>query len=86
MEQQTRAARRTAALFAAADEEDYEDSDDTGVLPGDEVKTLKAKLKELRGRSGWPGAIQASVIRRHCSSRSTRLMRDLQGTRRSKTR
>ncbi|MEK7322175.1 MAG: restriction endonuclease subunit S, partial [Pseudomonadota bacterium] len=52
------------ALFAAADEEDYEDSDDkatamdggsadyagaiVGVLPGDEVKTLKAKLKELK--------------------------------------
>ncbi|MBU2858599.1 N-6 DNA methylase [Acidithiobacillus ferrooxidans] len=36
------------ALFAAADEEDYEDSDDNGVLPGDEVKALKAKLKEAR--------------------------------------
>ena len=38
-----------AALFAAADEEDYEDSDDTGVLPGEEVKELKAKLKQLKG-------------------------------------
>jgi len=38
-----------SALFAAADEEDYEDSDDTGVLPGDQVKELKAKLKETRG-------------------------------------
>jgi type I restriction enzyme M protein len=37
-----------AALFAAADEEDYEDSDDTGVLPADEVKRLKAELKERR--------------------------------------
>ncbi|MCL5059754.1 MAG: N-6 DNA methylase [Candidatus Thermoplasmatota archaeon] len=37
-----------AALFAAADEDDYEDSDDSGVLPGDEVKALKAKLKEAR--------------------------------------
>lgn len=36
------------ALFAAADEEDYEDSDDSGVLPGDEVKALKAKLKEAK--------------------------------------
>jgi type I restriction enzyme M protein len=34
------------ALFAAANEEDYEDSDGTGVLPGDEVKRLKAELKE----------------------------------------
>lgn len=33
------------ALFAAADEEDFEDSDDTGVLPGDEVKNKKDELK-----------------------------------------
>jgi type I restriction enzyme M protein len=38
-----------SALFAAADEEDYEDTDDTGVLPGDQVKELKAKLKQTRG-------------------------------------
>lgn len=37
-----------AALFAAADEEDYEDADDTGVLPGEQVKALKAQLKEAR--------------------------------------
>ena len=35
------------ALFAAADEEDFEDSDETGVLPSDEVKALRAELKEL---------------------------------------
>ncbi|WP_443114739.1 N-6 DNA methylase [Herbaspirillum seropedicae] len=34
------------ALFAAAGEEDFEDSDDTGVLPADEVKTLKDELRE----------------------------------------
>jgi type I restriction enzyme M protein len=38
-----------SALFAAADEEDYEDADDTGVLPSDQVKELKAKLKQARG-------------------------------------
>ncbi|GAB4255565.1 MAG: N-6 DNA methylase [Methylomicrobium sp.] len=35
------------ALFAAAGEEDFEDSDDTGVLPPDDVKALKDELKEL---------------------------------------
>ncbi|MCY0093246.1 type I restriction-modification system subunit M [Hoeflea ulvae] len=33
------------ALFAAASEEDFEDSDDSGVLPADEVKSKKAELK-----------------------------------------
>jgi len=40
-----------SALFAAADEEDYEDSDDTGVLPAEEVKALKAELKEARAQA-----------------------------------
>jgi type I restriction enzyme M protein len=40
-----------AALFAAADEEDYDDSDDTGVLPAEEVKTLKAEFKELNAEA-----------------------------------
>ena len=40
-----------AALFAAADEEDYEDADDTEVLPADQVKTLKTELKELRAQA-----------------------------------
>ena len=39
------------ALFAAANEDDFEDSDETGVLPGDEVKALKAELKELNTRA-----------------------------------
>lgn len=34
------------ALFAAAAEEDYEDTDGTGVLPSEQVKSLKADLKE----------------------------------------
>jgi len=37
------------ALFAAADEEDFEDSDDTGVMNSDQVKDLKARLKEAKG-------------------------------------
>ncbi len=37
------------ALLAAAGEEDFEDADDTGVLPADEVKALKASLKEAKG-------------------------------------
>ena len=37
------------ALFAAAGEEDFEDTDDTGVLPADEVKSLKAVLKDAKG-------------------------------------
>jgi len=38
-------------MFAAADDEDYEDTDDTGVLPSDQVKALKAELKEARGQA-----------------------------------
>ena len=34
------------ALFAAADEEEFEDLDDTGVMQGEEVKRLKEELKE----------------------------------------
>ncbi len=34
------------ALFAAAADEDFEDPDETGVLPADQVKTMKADLKE----------------------------------------
>jgi type I restriction enzyme M protein len=48
MEQKRLRLAELAALFAAADEEDYEDSDDSGVLPSDEVKALKAKLKEAK--------------------------------------
>ena len=37
------------ALFAAASEEDFEDTEDTGVLPADEVKALKTALKDAKG-------------------------------------
>ncbi|MHB8709909.1 MAG: type I restriction-modification system subunit M, partial [Desulfuromonadales bacterium] len=50
MEQKRLRLAELAALFAAADEEDYEDSDDIGVLPADEVKTLKAELKEAKAQ------------------------------------
>jgi type I restriction enzyme M protein len=46
MEQRRLRLAELTALFTAADEEDYEDSDETGVLPSDEVKLLKAELKE----------------------------------------
>jgi type I restriction enzyme M protein len=56
------------ALFAAASEEDFEDTDDTGVLPADEVKTLKDELKEANAE--WKaqlktlkGAVADSVHR-----------------------
>ncbi len=51
----TRLAELTA-LFSAADEEDYEDGDDTGVLPGDQVKALKEELKELNAT--WKTALK----------------------------
>ncbi len=49
LEQKRARLAELTAVFAAADEEDYEDGDDTGVLPGDRVKELKAKLKQLKG-------------------------------------
>lgn len=52
LEEQANAQARLAelqALFAAADEEDFEDSDDTGVMTSEQVKDLKAKLKDAKG-------------------------------------
>ena len=49
LEQQYARLAELQALFAAAGEEDFEDSDDTGVLPADQVKALKAELKEAKG-------------------------------------
>jgi type I restriction enzyme M protein len=37
------------ALFAAASEDEFEDTDDTGVLPAEQVKALKAEMKEAKG-------------------------------------
>jgi type I restriction enzyme M protein len=38
------------ALFAAASEEDFEDSEDTGVMAGGEVKDKKTELKRLNAK------------------------------------
>jgi type I restriction enzyme M protein len=46
LEQQHARLAELQALFAVASEEDFEDTDETGVLPADEVKTLKDELKE----------------------------------------
>ncbi len=51
MEQKRLRLAELTALFAAADEEDYEDSEDTGVLPGGEVKSLKAQYKEANAQA-----------------------------------
>ena len=60
LEEQENAQNRLAelqALFAAAGEEDFEDSDDTGVLPSDEVKTKKDDLKTHN--VAWKAALKA---------------------------
>ncbi len=49
LEQQHARLAELQALFAAASEEDFEDTEDTGVLPADQVKALKAELKEAKG-------------------------------------
>ncbi len=51
MEQKRLRLAELSALFVAADEEDYEDSDDTGVLPDSDVKALKAELKEAKAQA-----------------------------------
>jgi type I restriction enzyme M protein len=51
MEQKRLRLAELSALYTAADEKDYEDSDDTGVLPADEVKALKAELKESNAQA-----------------------------------
>ncbi len=51
MEQTRLRLAEITGMFAAADEEDYEDSDDTGLLPADEVKALKAQLKEANAQA-----------------------------------
>ena len=47
MQQNSARLAELQALFASADEEDFDDSEESGVLPGSEVKTLKEELKNL---------------------------------------
>ncbi|MDD2934801.1 MAG: N-6 DNA methylase [Methylotenera sp.] len=49
LEQQQNRINELQALFAAASEEDFEDTEDTGVLPAEQVKSLKTALKEANG-------------------------------------
>lgn len=52
LEEQANAQARLAelqALFAAADDEDFDDTDDTGVMTSVQVKELKTKLKDAKG-------------------------------------
>jgi type I restriction enzyme M protein len=49
LEQQHARLAELQALFAAASEDDFEDTEDTGVLPADEVKSLKTALKDAKG-------------------------------------
>ena len=50
LEQQHSRVAELQALFAAAGEEDFEDSESAGVLPPEQVKDLKAQLKEAKGQ------------------------------------
>lgn len=67
------------ALFGAADEEDYEDGDDLGVLPGDQVRELKAKLKQLRGEAKLakrdPSTGDAQALEREADAIEAKLAR-----------
>jgi len=51
MEQKRLRLAELSALFAAAEEEEHEDRDDTGVLLDSEVKALKAELKEAKAQA-----------------------------------
>ena len=57
------------ALFAAAGEEDFEDSDDTGVLPSNEVKAYKDELKTRT--ADWKAALK--TIKANASNLFTEL-------------
>jgi type I restriction enzyme M protein len=77
MEQKRTRLGELSALFSAADEEDYEDNDDTGVLPGEQVRELKATLKRLRGEAKLtkrdPSAGDANALQREADAAEARL-------------
>lgn len=56
LEQQHARLAELQALFAAASEEDFEDADDAGVLPADEVKALKDELKDANAE--WKAGLK----------------------------
>lgn len=74
------------ALFAAASEEDFEDTEDTGVLPADEVKALKAALKDAKGMAKTAKREPALGDWKAFSLRLSALMRSCCATKRWKTR
>ena len=51
LEQQRARLAELQALFSAAGEEDFEDTDGTGVLPSEQVKNLKSQLKDAKGQA-----------------------------------
>jgi len=72
LEQQQARLAELQALFTAASEEDFEDSEGSDVLPAEQVKDLKAQLKEAKGlmklakrdrEFGDPAAHQSEVER-----------------------
>ena len=82
LEEQAQAQARLAelqALFAAADEEDFEDSDDTGVMTSEQVKGLKAQLKDAKGQAKLckkdPNLGDANVHLQQAAEIETQLLR-----------
>jgi len=67
------------ALFATADEEDFEDTDDTGAMNSDQVKDLKARLKEAKGMAKLckrdPNMGDAALYQREAEQIETQLLR-----------
>ena len=81
-------------LFAAADAEEFEDEDETGVLPGEEVARLKETLKEARAtlktlardakaasQDLWTALKGAGVAKADLTLRGTLTEPDLDGAR-----
>jgi hypothetical protein len=66
-------------LLGAADEEDFEDTDDTGVMNSEQVKSLKARLKETRGMAKLckrdPNVGDAALYQREAEQIETQLER-----------